>query len=506
MRIVMALPARGSIRIEWIIAAATLLVHLAFAGRYDIFRNELYFIVCGRHPAFGYVDQPPIVPLLAAATQIFGDNIWLLRLPAVLAAAALVPLTASFARLLGGGAAAVALAATAAAVAPLLAGLTTTLGTSSFEPLAWTGIAYLVMRAVLLGDRRSLLWAGIAAGLAFETKYGVAIWLIGLGVGIVATDSRRILRMKELWFGLAAMALIAAPSFLWQIFHSWPFLEVIGRARVGANLTGSPIGFAINQIMIINPFLAPLWIAGILAPWFRASLRPARCLSITFILAAVIVVATHGKDYYLAGAYPAMFAVGAVACEGLARWLRGIWLALVLASAAAVAPLVLPILDPPVLARYMAATHLAPRPEEVAAIGAPLTQIFSDELGWRRMEKQVAAVYASLSPEERANAAIMTLDYGEAAAIDVYGPEDGLPTAISGDKQYFLWGPGAADGRLIIRLNGDPARWQTLCEKSEVAGLFGAPYVMPYENDRPIILCRGFRPGLSAVWDRFKRY
>ena len=506
MRIISAFPPRGSIRVEWFIAAATLLVHLAVAGRYDIFRNELYFIVCGRHPAFGYVDQPPVVPLLAAATQIFGDHIWLLRLPAALAAAALVPLTASLARLLGGAGAAAALAGTAAAVAPLLAGLTTTLGTSTFEPLAWCGIAYLLMRTILLADRRALLWAGIAAGLAFETKYGIAIWLIGLGAGVVGTGSRRILGMKELWFGLAAMVLIAAPSFIWQISHDWPFLEVIGRARASGNLTGSPLGFIFNQILIMHPFLAPLWLAGIFAPWFQQALRPARCLSIAFILAGAIVIVTHGKDYYLAGADPAMLAVGAVACERLARWLRGAWLTLILASAAAVAPVVLPILDPPVLARYMAATHLAPRPEEVAAIGAPLTQIFSDELGWRRMEKQVAAVYASLSPEYRAQVAILAVDYGEAAAIDVYGPEDGLPAAISGNKQYFLWGPGAADGSLIIHINGDPARWQGLCEKSEVAGSFGAPYVMPYENDRPILLCRGFKPGLQATWNRFKRY
>ena len=121
------------------------------------------------------------------------------------------------------------------------------------------------------------------------------------------------------------------------------------------------------------------------------------------------------------------------------------------------------------------------------------------------MEKQVAAVYQSLPPDERARAAIMTMDYGEAAAIDVYGRADGLPPALCGQAQYFLWGPRGYDGSVLIHVNGDPDRWRALCQRSEVAGWIGAPYVMPYENG-PIILCHGMHHPLTETWDAFRRY
>jgi 4-amino-4-deoxy-L-arabinose transferase-like glycosyltransferase len=158
------------IPVEWLVALVIGLVHLAVAGRYDSFRNELYFIVCGRHPDFGFVDQPPLVPLLAAATQLFGDNPWLLRLPAVAAAAGLVILTASFTRLLGGNSTAACIVGLAAGIAPALMALTTATTTATFEPIAWTFFAYFLTRAVVQEDRRELLWAGVVAGIAMEAK------------------------------------------------------------------------------------------------------------------------------------------------------------------------------------------------------------------------------------------------------------------------------------------------------------------------------------------------
>jgi 4-amino-4-deoxy-L-arabinose transferase-like glycosyltransferase len=184
---------------EWVIASIIGLVHLAVAGRYDVFRNELYFIVCGRHPDFGFVDQPPLVPLLAAATQFFGDNPWLLRLPAVLAAAGLVVFTASFARLLGGNTTSAWIAGLAVGIAPALIGLTTTTTTATFEPICWTAFAYLLSRAVVLEDRRALLWAGVVAGVAMEAKYGIVFWLVPLGIGVALTSARRVLAWPTLW-------------------------------------------------------------------------------------------------------------------------------------------------------------------------------------------------------------------------------------------------------------------------------------------------------------------
>ncbi len=500
----------GLDRTPWAIAAIATLaaaIHLATAGRYDMFRNELYFIVCGRHPAFGYADQPPLVPLLAAATQGFGDHVWLLRLPAVAAAVGLIPLTAALARLFGASRTAAIVAALAAATAPALAGLTAVLTTETFEPLCWTACAYLVARALLRGERPMLLWAGLVAGIAMELKYGIAIWLIALGLGIAATAARRMLAWPSLWAGLALAAGLSAPSMIWQALHGWPFLQVIAHHSASIRpFTGGPVRFEIGQILAMNLVLAPLWLAGVIGPFAGQRLRGARFLAIAFVAATAIVLISGGKDYYLFPAYPAVFAIGAVALQNLNRWVLRFWLTAALLNAALVAPIVLPILSPDGLARYFAKAHFKPRPDEREAVGAPLTQLFSDQFGWRNLEAQVAKAYRALPPEEQSRVAIMASNYGEAAAIDVYGRKDDLPAALSGQNQYFIWGPRGHDGSLVLAVNGDPARWRRMCRNVEIVGGFGAAFAMPYEYNRPILLCRGLSGGLVKRWYGFQRY
>ena len=488
----------------WTAVAILAALYLSTASRYDIFRNELYFIVCGRHPALGYADLPPLVPLVAAATQLFGNCLWLLRLPSIVAALALIPLSAEFARLLGGGRTAAWMAAVAVALAPMLIGIGSTLGTPSFEPLGWTLCAYLLTRAVLRGEPGAMIWAGVVAGITMETKYGIAGWLVGLSLGIVLTSARRILARRDLWVGLILAAAIAAPSLIWQQLHGWPFLQSIHYAAGKRNFTGTPIGFEIKQILALGFVLAPLWVAGLMAPFLTARLREARFLAIAFVITTVLIYTSHGKDYYLAGAYPTMFAVGAAACERIARWMQALWFAAAIALTLPVLPVVLPILTPPHLAEYLDRHHLRPTPNEREAVGAPLTQVFSDELGWHPLEQQVAAIYRALPPDERAHTAIMATDYGEAAALDYFGRADGLPPALSGQLQYYLWGAHGYDGSVIIDVNGDPGAWAQMCDKSEVVAHFGGPYVLPLENG-PIILCHGLRHPLPEMWPEFRR-
>jgi hypothetical protein len=492
-------------RAVWAIAFVTGLLHLALAGRYDIFRNELYFIVCGRHPAFGYVDQPPLVPLLAAATQLFGDNIWMLRLPSVAAAAALPVITAALARLLGDVVFS-AVAAAAVALAPALAGFTTTLTTSTFEPAAWTACAYFLVRAVVCDDRRAIVWAGVAAGIAMEAKYGIAMWLIGLSVGIVATPARRILLWRECWIAFLFAVLLAAPSLVWQAVHGWPFFDAVFKPTVaGRSYLGTPLSFATWQIIALNPLLCPLWIAGLLAPFLLERLKPARFLSIAALVATVIDYGAGGKDYYLFPVYPTLFAIGAVAFCEIATRTAAVWLIVAFAVFAVMSPAVLPILEPDTLAVYLDRMRLRRPPNELAAIGAPLTQVFSDELGWRDLERRVASVYHSQLGADQQRIAIFASNYGEAAAIDVYGRSDGLPPALSGDNQYFLWGPQGFDGDIVIHINGDPERWRRLCQSVDTPTTFGVPRAMPYEFGRPIFVCRGLRAPLTQIWSRLKR-
>ena len=485
--------------------AVTAVLHLVTAGRYGMMRNELYFLVCGWHPAFGYADQPPLVPLIAAATQMFGQSVWLLRLPVVIAATMLVPLTAAFARLLGGDRRAGVIAAIAAAAAPAFAGMATTLTTTSFEPIGWTVTAYLITQAIVHEDRRAMLWGGFAAGLSMLAKYGIVMWLVPMGVGLLLGDGRRLLAWRETWIGAAIAVAMVAPTLIWQAANGWPFLEIIGNHAQG-DIVGGPVSFAIGQVLALNPLLAPLWIAGLAGPLLSDRLKPFRFLAIAFAGAAAIDLLTHGKDYYLFAAYPTLFALGAVLCSRLPSWVGGLWMAAAIANFLLVAPVVLPLLPPERLFALFEHSHLRPAPDEKAAVGAPLTQVFSDELGWPELETKVAAVYHSLAPADRAQAAIFAANYGEAAAIDVYGRRDGLPAAISGDNQYYLWGPRGHDGGVMILVNVDPGRWRARCTSLARATTFGVPLAMPYERDRPILVCRGLRGGLDRAWPSLKRY
>lgn len=495
---------RGTLWAAWSVAALVGIVHFAVAGQYGAFRNELYFIVCGRHPAFGYIDQPPLVPLLAAATQSAGVHLWLLRLPAVLAAIFLVPLTVAFAQLLGASTRGAWLAAIAAASATLVTAMTATLSTSTFEPLAFTAIAYLVTRGFLLDEPRAFWWAGAIAGLEFEAKYGALFWALGLAIGMALTGPRAVFRSRDWWSGVLIAAVLALPNVAWQALHNFPFLELVHNDNAG-NFTGSPLRFTINQIFSVNFVLAPLWATGIVAPFVSARLSRFRFLSIAFVIMALFILGTHGKSYYLAGAYPTMFALGAAACTGLPYALVALWAVLAAANGAFSLPLVLPVLAPNRLQIMLDRMSFRPPPVEAAGIGAPLMQMLSDEFGWPELARDVGAAYAALPPADRAKAAIFASNYGEAAAIDVYGKN--LPPALSGNNQYYLWGPRGYDGSVVLAVNVDPAKWSTLCHSQRVVGRFGtSPYAMPYERDRPIVLCRGMHPPLPQLWPTFKHY
>jgi hypothetical protein len=495
-------------RTGWILAGLTLALHLAVAGRYDFYRDELYFIICGRHPAFGYVDQPPLIPLLAAASQAFGQHLQLLRLLPALAAAGAVGATTALTRLLGGRVFSQLLAGVAVALAPVELGLTSTLNTTSFEPLTWTLVALFFARLVLLDDRRALLWIGAVTGIALEMKYSIAFYAGALAIGTALTPQRRVLRYPELLGGVAIALALGLPSVLWQAAHHWPFAELLAAAPE-KNARMGPAAFWIKQIAGWNPVFAPVWAGGAIALLALPRLRPVQPLGIAFAIVATFMMVTPSKDYYLAGLFPAMFAAGAtlqprLPALGVLRWA---YLAAGLPFLAVALPLAYPILDPPALAAHMQRFHLSPPRSENNEAGEVLPQHLGDQLGWREFEAAVARAYAALPSGERGRAAIVTSNYGEAAALDFYGAKDGLPPALSGHNSYYLWGTHGYDGSVILRVNGDPDRYAKLCRESRIVGRFGAsPFVLPLEHDRPIVLCRGFHAPFPQGWAGFKHY
>lgn len=482
--------------------------HLALAGRYDLFRDELYFIVCGQHPAFGYVDQPPAVPLMAAALYKLGLGAWGLRIPTSVAAGALVWLAVRFVRLLGGGKLAIGLAALACAIAPMLMGLLATLNTSAFDPLAWTAVAYLIVKASREGSDRALILAGLVAGLALQIKYSMVFWMVGLTIGLVLTPERRLLLRPAFWVGAALAAAIAIPSFLWQFAHGFPFLELAAAAKA-KNADTALLPFLGNQVLVINPVFAPLWIAGLLAPFVVRPLKDLRFLVIGVVVVVVFVRLGHGKDYYLSPLYPMLFGIGAVALAPLAhknigKVVAGLGVTAAVAFSALAAPMVLPILSPSVLEAYMHRIGIAPQQQERSFKGTALPQEFADQLGWHDFVRQVEAAWSRIPPSERAATAIKVENYGEAAALDLYGK--GLPPTVSGHNQYFLWGLRGQHPSNVLSIQDNLADLKPYCEKVVLLGTTWSRYAMTYENGKVIALCQGVKPPLARLWPQLKMF
>ncbi len=491
-----------------LLALACLVLHILANGHYGIFRDELYFIVCGGRPDWGYVDQPALVPLLAAWSHaLSGDSAWGLRVLPMLAMTATVALTAEFAALIGGGRFAQALAGLCALFAPDLLADGVLFTTDLFQPLTWLGLAWVLVRLEQTEDERWWLAFGAIVGFSLNTKYLMAFFLVALAIGLLFTPRRKSLLHPWVYLGAALTAVMVAPNVLWQASHGWPFLELGKAAAGGKNVALSPPAFFLQQILLIGPVAAIVWLLGLWAGAVRPEVAVLRALPIAWLVLFAVFDATHGKAYYLSAIYPALLALGAVWIEDkLAGAVsRGAALAAVAVLGVAITPITLPILPVDTFLRYQSAIGFTPSTGEHQTLGA-LPQYYADMFGWPQMAEKVAQVYWSLPPADRARAVFYGNNYGEAAAIDVFGPRLGLPPAISGHNQYWLWGPRGHDGSVMIVVGGNPARYAKIFRSTTIAGHIDSPYAMPYETDQPIYVLRGMTLPLPARWSLTKHY
>jgi hypothetical protein len=494
---------KDRIALAW--AAVALVAHLAVANRYGFFRDELYFIVCGQHPAFGYADQPPLVPLLAAAAYALGHQLWMVRTIPALAAAGTVLASVAFARLYGGGNGAANLTGATVATAPIFLGIAGTFNTTVFEPVVWTLLGLLLARAIRNDDGRALLWSGVVAGLALEAKYFVVVWIVALCIAFTMTSFRSIFGRRELLLAAGIATVIAVPSLVWQAFHGFPFAQLVAHAgRKNASMTF--VDFALAQLLVMNPLAAPVWFAGIVAPFVRRDLADARAFSIAFAIALAATFAGGGKDYYIAAAFPIAFAIGAIAIERVVDLrLRVVYAIAVVALAAVLVPLALPVLPPASVHPYMVAIHVAPKPRERTPSG-DLPQTFADQFGWPELAAVVARVYDGLPPAERAKAYVLAGNYGEAAAIDVFDAGRGMPPTLSGHNQYWLWGHHGYDGAVLIDIGATVKGDLRDCRSATLAATFSSAHIMPYEDNMGIVICRGLRIPVETMWAKQKFY
>jgi 4-amino-4-deoxy-L-arabinose transferase-like glycosyltransferase len=503
-------PANSEMTIAWALAAVAVLVQMLTNGRYGYFRDELYYLAASDHLAFGYVDFAPLIAWLTHASRVvLGDSLHAIRLLPALAFGAEVALTGYIARELGGKRWAVLLGSGSVLLAPVILGNATRVSMNPIEPLFWMGCIYFLLRAINRQRPKLLLWCGVLLGLGLENKHSTVFFLSALSVGLLTTKERRLFTSKWFWIAAALALLIALPNVVWQYQHHFPTLEDLRNVKAThKNVELPPLPFIGQQIMMLAPVSALVWIAGLGFLLFHSEAKRYRFLGVTYLVFLGIMMVLKGKDYYLAPIYPMLYAAGGVFWEKFAesrlRWLRVALPAVVFGLGLIAVPLVLPILPPAKIVPYMEALGLKVARTETGMRGL-LPQHFADEFGWPEMVETVASVSNSLPPDERDKTAILAGNYGGAGAIDFFGPRYGLPKSISAHQNYYYWGPRQYTGESIILLEWSLEDANYWCGKVDQGPTIAPYYGMGWEH-YTILICHNFKKPLAEAWPQLKTW
>jgi hypothetical protein len=415
-------------------------------------------------------------------------------------------------RELGGGRFAQGIAALGILIAPVHLMLASILSMNAFEPLFWMGSIFVLIRIIRGGDSRLWLVFGLLAGIGLENKHSTLFFGAAVAVAVVATPLRRELAKPWIWIGAAVALAIFLPNIVWQWQHDFPTIEDLQNVRAtGKNISLAPLAFMIEQVMIMHPITAPIWLSGL---WFLffGSGRRFRALGWTYVAFFGIMMLLHAKSYYLAPIYPMLLAAGGTAIEGwtaaaAARrrfLLRAAIVGMVVILGAITAPLALPLLSPENHVAYLERLGIEPSRTEVAHVG-PLEQLWGDQFGWPELVEEVARIYWALPADERSRTGIFASNYGEAGAINFFGPEHGLPPAICAHQTHSMWGPGDFDGDTLIWLQWSAEGLANICGSVEVAGVHHHHWGMAEEN-RPIHLCRQLERPLDEMWGELRHW
>ena len=420
----------------WLVAGALLLAHLLTLGRYGIFRDEFYYLANGRHLAWGYVDHPPLVAVIAWTVEhTIGTSVYALRTPSLFALAGVLAIMAALVRRIGGGGLAVTIAWLAFALSPYYLYTFHYLSMNAPEVLWWSLAALLLVKATDAHrapdhGARAEAWPwlafGLVMGMAVLTKVSGFIWGAGLALGLLLSPARHHLRSPWPWVGVAVTALLFAPHVAWQVAHDFPTAEFVRNAQANKIIPLAPAAFLGEQIMLLGPIGALVAIVGAIALAARR-LPGGRVWLVAVVATLTVFLLQRSKAYYVMPAYPVLLVAGAVALE---RWLatrvapRRAAIALMLVIGLPLVPLTLPVLPPAALQAYMARLGLGVSSAERHQTGA-LPQHFADMFGWEALADAVAGVVRTLPPEERATARIFAQNYGRRARSSTTGPRAG---------------------------------------------------------------------------------
>jgi 4-amino-4-deoxy-L-arabinose transferase-like glycosyltransferase len=470
------------------LAAVKVAVPMAFADRYGWHGDELYYLASARHLALGYVDFPPVTPAIARLVQVVApESLVALRFAGVLAGALIVVLAALIARELGGGRRAQVLAAVAVLISPAFIASNFNFQTVTFDQLAWALLLWVVARVLAGGDPRLWLLAGLVLGIGLETKYTIAGLAVALAAGLLLTPARRHLATRWPWLGAALAVVLLLPNLWWQAGHGWDSVVYTLHHRAD---TGGPVAYWVEQAVLdVQPLLLPLVVAGAVWLWRSGTFR---ALAWTAILVELLFFAVGGKSYYPAPVYPLLYAAGAVWLERSvgSRLLRRAWGAAAVVTTLVLLPILLPVLPADVMARSGL---------------LKLQTVFAEMYGWPDLAHQVAAVYASLPPADRQGTMILAAYDIEAGALDLYGPDLGLPPAVSPHLTYYYWAPARMSPDVVIAVTYQRQDLEPLFADVTQVGTISNSYgVHNGVAGTPIFVCRSPRRPLWQAWPSLK--
>ncbi len=501
---------KEALRLALGFASIKLLLHFALTLwtlhlGYGYFRDEFYYVACGRHLAWGYVDHGPLVAVQARLAELlFGDSVFALRVFPALAGALEVGLCGVLAWALGGRRPAQALAMLGLIVAPEYLGTDGYLSMNCLEPAFWMGCVLLL----LLFERgllRSRVWIGIGllSGVGLLNKPSMLFFLVALLPALLCTPERRLLRTPWLAAGVMLALLLVAPFLAWQIHHGWPTWEFLRNGKLqGKNKLLSPLAFLWAQVGQMQPVNLLLWLPGLTAPFLIKQLRPFRWIGLNFSLFFLLMLALHAKDYYLAPAYPMLFAAGGVAWQ---HWFFRsprpsrtrdrlfafpVFEGALVLTGLLILPMASPVLPPQTWARYTHTLHLAPNETENSRTSI-LPQFFADRFGWDQLTNIVVDGYRALPAAEQQHTCIIASNYGEAAALEFLGRrlEPALPPVLSGHNNYWLWGThGCSGDELIAVVHDTPEELRTRYRSVTILGHTSDPLAMPFEHKNIYLL------------------
>lgn len=496
--------------VVFLLAIVALVLHFIGRNQYGFFRDELYYIACGNHLAFGYVDQPPLIAVIARLSLLLlGTSLSAFRFFPSLASGCLVLLSGWMARELGGGRFAQGLASLAVLLAPIYLAFGSFLSMNAFEPVLWLACACILVRILKGSDERLWVLFGAVAGIGLQNKHTMLMFGFALVTGMMLARDWRQLRSKWFWAGGGLAFFIFLPNLIWEAQHNWPQIEVVHNARVLKNTPVSTWRFLGEQVLFLNPVALPIVAVGLAWLLFSKRAKRFRAFAWAFLVVIAVVTMLHGKSYYPMPFYSILLAAGSVGFEALFEnkgTLPLAYSAMLAVSGLVMLPFGIPVLSLMALAQYEHAIPIVNAVKMERDSTGTVHQLYTDMLGWDRMTAAVASVYHSLPPSDRAHCAILAGNYGEAGAIDFLGAAFGLPKAISAHNNYYLWGTNGNTGEIVILFGQHAESTKKLFSSVELAATISDSDAASAESHLAIYVCRHPKAPLAELWPSLRYF